>query len=344
MSNGILKIDLNAVVANWRALNAMTVCDTAAVVKANAYGLGMAEVSRALARAGARQFFVACAQEGAELRQTLGAGPAISVFSGHMADDTALIRDHELTPMLNSIDQMLRHVEALPNTPFGIQLDTGMNRLGMALNEWASLRDIALPLGPTLIMSHLACGDEPGHPANALQLGMFRRMTAGLDIPLSLSATGGMLLGEEYHLDLTRPGIGLYGGLPFVEAQSVVTLDLSVIQIRDIGIGETVGYGNTWAANRPSRIATVAAGYADGLMRTIGANARLFAGNTACPIAGRVSMDMICVDVTDVPGTPTSLQILGSHQSVDSLAQAAGTIGYEVLTSLGNRYERQYSE
>ncbi len=342
MTTGTLKIDLSALVDNWRALNALGGCETAAVVKANAYGLGAAAVSQALARAGARQFFVAVAEEGAAVRKAIGPGPRISVFSGHMEGDTDLILSHGLTPLLNSVDQAVRHVERLPAQQFGIQLDTGMNRLGMGSAEWSAIRDLILPRKPVLIMSHLACADEPDHNMNSRQLRRFTEMTSDLDVPRSLAATGGILLGPEYHFDLTRPGVGLYGGMPFAGARQVVRLDLPVIQIRDLKPGETVGYGNAWTADRPSRIATVSAGYADGLIRAMGRRAQLFAGDIACPLAGRVSMDLITVDVTALADEPTSLCILGPHQGVDDLAAAAGTIGYEILTSLGARYRREY--
>lgn len=344
MSSATLTIDLQAVIANWRALDKMTTCETGAVVKADAYGLGLARVAGALAGAGARHFFVAMAQEGAVLRQALGPGPRISVFSGHMPGDAGLIRAHDLTPMLNSVDQMLRHVENLPGSGFGIQLDTGMNRLGMEPGEWAALREIALAQRPVLIMSHLACADDPANPMNALQLSVFKGMAAEFDAPLSLSATAGILLGAEYHFSLTRPGIGLYGGLPFAQAQPVATLDLPVIQIRDLATGEAVGYGNTWMARRPSRIATLGAGYADGLIRAMGGSAQVYAGDTACPLVGRVSMDMLSVDVTDLTSDPAYMSILCRRQTVDALAQCAGTIGYEILTSLGPRYARMYRE
>lgn len=344
MSSATLTIDLGALVHNWRSLDAMSACETGAVVKADGYGLGAAPVARALADAGARRFFVALAREGAELRQSLGQGPEIFVFSGHMAGDTDLIRAHALTPMLNSVDQMLRHVEGLPRHPFGIQLDTGMNRLGMEPAEWAALRDIALSQSPALIMSHLACADEPDHQMNVTQLNTFKQLTGEIDVPLSLSATGGILLGRDFHFDLTRPGIGLYGGLPFASAQHVVRLDIPIIQLRDLETGETAGYGNTWMARRSSRIATLAAGYADGLIRAMGNNAQVFAGDHPCPLAGRVSMDLLTVDVTDIDHVPDSLTILGPQQGVDRLADAAGTIGYEILTSLGHRYERVYTQ
>ncbi len=342
MSTARLTIDLEALTANWKALDALSTCETAAVVKADGYGLNMVRVARALAGAGARQFFVAVAEEGAALRKALGHGPRISVFSGHMAGDTALIRDHDLVPMLNSIDQMLRHVEGLPGHAFGIQLDSGMNRLGMEPEEWAALRDIALSQNPTLVMSHLACADEPDHPMNARQLNEFRAMTDGIDVPRSLAATGGLLLGPGYHFDLTRPGIGLYGGRPFEAALPVVSLDLPVIQVRDLQVGETVGYGNSWTAQRPSRVATVSAGYADGLIRAMGPRAQTLCRGRICPVVGRVSMDLITVDVTDLEHPPETLSLLDDRQTVDDLADAAGTIGYEILTSLGRRYHRRY--
>lgn len=342
MAQGILTIDMDALRANWRALRDMARAETGAVVKANGYGLGAAEVARALAGEGARRFFVASCEEGATLRKALGSGPEINVFSGHMDGDTPLIRDARLTPMINDIDQMLRHVEALPGHPFGLQLDTGMNRLGMEAPEWSALRDIALAQKPVLVMSHLACADEPDHAMNRQQLQAFREMTDGIEAPRSLSATGGILLGPDYHFDVTRPGVGIYGGLPFVDAAPVVKLDLPVIQSREVAPGESVGYGNAWIAARPSIIATLAAGYADGVLRAMGSRASLWAGETRCKVVGRISMDMIAVDVTDVAQRPQSLELLGRHQSVDTLADWAGTIGYEILTSLGARYLRRY--
>lgn len=342
MSTGALTIDLDAIVANWRALDAMTGAETAAVVKADAYGLGAERVAPALAAAGARRFFVAVAEEGAALRRALGPGPEIGVYSGHMAGDAGAIAAHALVPMLNTPEQFARHLQALPGHPFGIQLDSGMNRLGMEPADWAEVAPAALPLGPVLVMSHLACADEPDHPMNARQLEAFRAMTDGIGAPRSLSATGGILLGPDYHFDVTRPGIGLYGGRPFAAARPVAALDLPVIQVRDVAPGEVVGYGNTWTAARPSRIATVAAGYADGILRSLThSGIALWHGATRCPLVGRVSMDLLTVDVTDLAEpAPQALSLLGPRQGIDALADAAGTIGYEILTSLGARYAR----
>lgn len=344
MSTGILSIDLDAIAANWRALDGLSspTVETAAVVKADGYGLGADRVARTLAHAGARRFFVAVAEEGAKVREALGEAAEICIFGGHMRGDTDMIGDLGLVPMLNSLDQVTRHLEALPGHPFGLQLDTGMNRLGMEPGEWAALRDIVAGLNPTLIMSHLACADEPDHPMNRQQLQAFLEMTDGFDAPLSLSATGGILLGRDYHFDVTRPGIGLYGGQPFADALPVAHLSLPVIQTRDVLEGESVGYGNTWVANRDSRIATVSSGYADGLLRAMGGKLSLHSGDTPCPAVGRISMDLIGVDVSHLNHLPEELDILTQFQTIDTLADAAGSIGYEILTSLGSRYSRRY--
>ncbi|MDZ4094746.1 MAG: alanine racemase, partial [Paracoccaceae bacterium] len=297
----------------------------------------------ALALAGARRFFIALAEEGAALRQILGPGPQINILSGHMAGDTEMIHDLDLTPILNSVDQITRHLESLPGHAFGVQLDTGMNRLGLEIAEWEAVAEVVLGAKPELVMSHLACADEPDHPMNAAQLAEFHHMTDGISVPRSLAATGGILLGDAYHFDLTRPGIGLYGGRPFEAALPVVSLALPVIQLREVAAGEAVGYGASWVAEAPSLIATVAAGYADGLPRNLGNTAVLWDGDVPCPLVGRVSMDLITVDVTHLADVPRALDILGPHQTVDDLADIAGTIGYEILTNLGARYTRRYS-
>ncbi|GAA0288600.1 alanine racemase [Rhodovulum strictum] len=344
MATGLLTIDHGAIARNWTALDRAsgTGTETAAVVKADAYGLGAAEVARTLARAGARRFFVAVAEEGAAVRAALGPGPEIGVFGGHMAGDAGLIRDCALVPMLNAPEQLTRHLQALPGHPFGIQLDSGMNRLGMEPADWAAIRADALAAGLRLIMSHLACADEPETGFNEIQLACFRDMTEGCDVPRSLSATGGILLGPEYHFEITRPGIGLYGALPFAQATPVLRLSLPVIQTRIVEPGEAVGYGCSFRADTSRTVATVAGGYADGILRALSGRGTLWSEGRPCPILGRVSMDLITADVTDLPAIPEALDLIGPDQGVDSLATAAGTIGYELLTSLGPRYARRH--
>ena len=344
MSTAALTIDLTAIAANWLALDRLSLgtVQTAAVIKADGYGLGAGPVAQALANAGARRFFVAVAEEGVAVRAALGPGPQINVLAGHMDGDTALIRDLDLTPMLNSIDQITRHLEALPAHSFGLQLDTGMHRLGLEPAEWQAVAPHVLPADPQLLMSHLACADEPDHALNAMQLANFHAMTDGIEVPRSLAATGGILLGQPFHFDLTRPGVGLFGGMPYKAANAVVTLALPIIQTREVAAGGTVGYSGTWTAHRPSTIATLSGGYADGLLRSLSGKAVFWADDIPCPLVGRVSMDLITVDVTHLGDIPTHLTLIGPHQSVDDLADLAGTIGYEILTSLGPRYARSY--
>ncbi len=345
MAQAQLDISLAALKANWRALDSRSsaAVQTGATVKANGYGLGAGHVAHALASAGARRFFVAMAEEGTAVRAAIGPDLPIHVYGGHMEGDARLISEAKLVPMLNSAEQLARHFEALPGHPFGIQLDTGMNRLGMEPAEWEAVAAIALGQGPKLIMSHLACADEPQHPMNAQQLAEFKALTDGAGVPRSLAATGGVLLGRDYHFDTTRPGIGLYGGQPFAGAQPVVRLSIPVIQIRDVMAGETVGYGNSFTATRDMRLATISAGYADGIQRALSGRATLWAGDVPCPLVGRVSMDLLTIDVSAVEGEPERLDLLGPHQGVDDLADVIGTIGYEILTGLGHRYARRYA-
>ncbi|SFI37131.1 alanine racemase [Jannaschia pohangensis] len=344
MGTGTLHIDLEAVAANWRALDAKSArsCETAATVKANAYGLGVVPVATRLFSEGCRAFFVATADEGLELRRALGPEPRIYCYYGHMPGDTATIKRADLVPLICSVDQLTRHLETLPRQPFGIQLDTGMNRLGLKMWEWAAVGELALQAEPVLLMSHLASADDPDSPQSAAQLALFHEMTDGLPMPRSLAATGGILLGPEYHFDMVRPGIGLYGGMPFAGADPVVSLDLPVVACFDVAEGETVGYNATWQARAPSRIATIAGGYADGLIRALGAGMDVMAGPVPCPVVGRVSMDLLTVDISHLDRDPESLRVIDAHRRVDDLAAVAGTIGYEILTSLGSRYQRHY--
>lgn len=351
MARARLTIDLGAIADNWRALDALSAADvrTAAVVKANAYGLGADRVAPVLAATGARHFFVALAEEGAALREVLGPSPTIFVLSGLLPGDAPLCRSHGLVPCLNSPAQIARFTRALPGAACAVQVDSGMNRLGLEPEEAIRHAGEIARLRPVLLMSHLACADVPDAAENADQAQAFAGLASALPpMPKSLAATGGILLGPAWHHHLTRPGIGLFGGRPFAAARPVVQLGLPVIQVRDVAEGEFVGYGATWHAPAPRRIATVSAGYADGVLRTTGdalrGSAALFSGGRRCPIVGRVSMDLLTADVTALPEPPDRLDLLCPEQGIDDLADAAGTIGYEILTSLGPRYERVYKD
>lgn len=318
--------------------------ETAAVLKADAYGLGAGAVGPALAAAGVRSFFVALAEEGVALREAVGPGPAIYVFAGLMPGDAPLFEAADLIPCLNSPGQAADFLRELPGRPCALQVDTGMNRLGLEPAEFDAIAGDLARLAPVLAISHLACSDEPDHPMNASQAAAMTDFAARLPgVRLSLAATGGTLLGAPFHFGLVRPGVGLYGGMPFAAASPVVSLSLPVVQVRDVAPGEAVGYSATWTAAGPARIATVSAGYADGLLRALGNGGfDLLAGDVRCPVIGRVSMDLITVDVTGLGSVPAMLDLLGPQQGVDDLARSAGTIGYEILTSLGPRYERVY--
>ncbi|MEM7527390.1 MAG: alanine racemase [Pseudomonadota bacterium] len=348
-----LTIDLAAIVANWRALDARSApeVETAAVLKADAYGLGAAEIAPALAAAGARTFFVALPREGVALRRVLdqaGAGDAtIYILGGYFEGDRRAFEDAMLRPVLNSLEQGEAWFRRGPGGAAAIQLDTGMNRLGMEAPEIAALGPLPEPVG--LVMSHLACADTPGHDMNAGQRTAFASMAAALPdagpaLPRSLAATGGTLMGGAYHFDLTRPGIGLFGGLPFRDARPVVRLEAPIIQIREVATGEAVGYGASFRARRPTRIATISTGYADGLLRAAGGRAQAALAGRLLPFAGRVSMDVITLDVTHCPEAAAGamVELIGPTMPLDTLAEAAGTIGYEILTSLGPRYRRRY--
>ena len=351
---GDLLIDLDAIVANWITLDAQSGFDTetAAVLKADAYGCGAAYVGPALARAGVRTFFVALAAEGALLRDAVGSEPAIYVLDGYPAADPAhsadlmppiLYQTHDLRPVLSSAAQAAAWFKDHPDAPCAVHVDTGMNRLGMPPAEFRSLGP--LPDSVRLVISHYACADEPEHPMNARQRADFAQLTEGVGRPRSLANTGGILLGPDSHFDLARAGVGLYGGLPFADARPAVTLHLPILQVREIAEGETVGYSATWEAKRPSRIATIPAGYADGLLRALTNRGTAYLDGRPLPFAGRVSMDLITLDVTDCPAAipGAMVELLGPNQTVDALAEAAGTIGYEILTSLGRRYTRRYT-
>jgi alanine racemase len=347
VARAILTIDLGAIVANWRALDALSGpgTETAAVVKADAYGLGAARVGRALAEAGVRTFFVATAEEGAALREAVGPSPAILVLSGPMPGDAALCRGHDLVPVLNGPDQFRRHRAELGGHPCAVHLDLGMNRLGFEPAELARHAFELLALRPRLTIGHLSSSDEAASPLNPVQLATFAALSLALPgTRRSLSATGGTCLGPLYHFEMTRPGIGLYGGAPFAHGQPAVRLDLPVLQVRDVLPGESIGYGASFTTDRPLRAATVGAGYADGLPRALSNRGRLFAGTTPCRVLGRVSMDLMAVDVTGVDTVPETLEALGPNQGIDRLAADADTIAHDILTRLGSRYTRVYKD
>lgn len=357
---GVLHVDLGALVANYRTIAAKVApAKAAAVVKADAYGLGAVEVARALEREGCRDFFLAHLSEALELRPALAPGARLFVLNGLLPGGEAACAAAGIVPVLNSLDQLGRWSAQAALTgqrlPAALQVDTGMARLGLSPEDVARLAAEPQRLRHVdlcLVMSHLACADTPDDPTNAAQTAEFERLAAAFpDVPRALDNSGGSLLARPGHFDLVRPGIALYGGAPQTgrpnPMRAVVALETRIVQVRTIPAGKGVGYGLTFHAERPTRIATIAVGYADGWPCSLGNRGAAFVAGQRAPIVGRVSMDSITLDVTDIaedhlfPGAP--VELIGPHQTVDDVARDAGTISYEILTRLGRRYARVYT-
>ena len=360
-ANGVLTIDLDAIIANWRKLEGRGVpAECAAVVKANAYGCGIEPVVRALSGAGCKTFFVATLDEARRARASAPAA-TIYVLDGFFAGSGSVFADLNARPVIGDLSELAEWDAFCKVNGFhggaAIHIDTGMNRLGISVAEAEALsaRAAQPDHGITLVMSHLACAEELHHQLNARQVAAFRevaRLFTG--VPTSLANSSGIFLSPQFLFDLVRPGAALYGVNPTPEAdnpmQQVVDVKARVVQVRNVERGDTVGYGATWTARRPTRLAIVAAGYADGYFRAAGGvdgvrSADAMVGGRRCPIAGRISMDLTAIDITDLPSPLRRGQmvtLVGDGITVDELARHFGTIGYEVLTSLGERYQRIY--
>lgn len=362
-ASAIITIDLDALTGNYRSLAALSApAECAAVVKADAYGLGMAVVAPALALAGCKTFFVATLGEAHQLRALLPEAH-IYVFDGLFEGTASFYRDHDLRPVLNSPEEIKEwaafSASARRPLPAAIHIDSGMNRLGLSAAEVdgvAATGDAFAAFELALVISHLACADEPEHAKNADQRQAFEHLRGKLPKSrASLANSAGILLGPRYHYDLVRPGIALYGGRARSKGQSpfapVVRVSGRVLQVRDVAAGETVGYAAARTMKRPSRVAVLAVGYADGLFRSLSADGEnagmhVYFGTHAAPVIGRVSMDLITVDVTGVPEPLARrgawVELIGANIAPHQLAAHAGTIDYEVLTNLGSRATRRY--
>ena len=352
----LLTVNLDALARNYRLLRqtaAPSRCG--AVVKADAYGLGVQPIAQRLFDEGCRQFFVATVTEGLELRQQF-ATPEIYVLAGAQTGEEGTLRDASLIPVLNSHEQIVRWTEFTDANryPAVIHIDTGMTRLGLdrrELNQVALDARVLNGLEIAYVMTHLACADDPAHPMNREQIDAFARYCGRLPVArTSIGNSAGLLTGKEFRGDLVRPGIALYGGNPFANAPNpmevVVTLEAPILQVQEVTKSTTVGYGATRRIEAPARLATVGVGYADGIPRSLGNCGEACLASTRVPIVGRVSMDLITLDVSAVerrhvyPGA--SVELIGQQILLDDAARKARTIGYELLTGFGTRWERRY--
>jgi alanine racemase len=362
-ATGVLTVDLDAIVANWRKLEKAAVpAECAGVIKANAYGCGAAPVARALANAGCKTFFVATVEEAAVVRAAVPAPAVIYVLDGFFQNSGEAYAKIDARPVIGDLNALAEWDVFCRRSRWeggaAIHIDTGMNRLGFSVTEAQGIvpRINAGDHGITLVMSHLACAEQLHSSANARQLTAFREIAAQFtNVPASLANSSGIFLGPQFQFDLVRPGAALYGVNPTPEADNpmrpVVELKGRIVQIRNVERGDSVGYGGTWTARRPTKLAIVSAGYADGYFRAAGSNdgsrgAEVVVAGKRCPIAGRISMDLMAVDITDLPNNAARrghmATLIGEGITVDELAHHYGTIGYEVLTSLGRRYARTY--
>ncbi len=362
-ARAVLTINLGALRNNWAELNKVSgKAECAGVIKADAYGLGLEDIARALRDAGCRTFFVATLNEAQRVRM-VQPGAAIYVLDGLLPGAAPHYAGFDLRPCLSSLAEIREwaaYGQAIGRRlRAAVHIDTGMNRLGLPayeVDQLAAERGLFEHFEMALVMSHLACADEPMHPMNSRQKVQFELERAKLPpAPASLANSGGVFLGAEYHYDLVRPGIALFGGRALEGAPNpmhwVVQLQARILQVRTASEGEPVGYGATYKTSRETKIATIACGYADGFLRAISrvgqtSGAVGFVGPHPVPIIGRVSMDLITVDVTDVPGHLAQrgawVEVLGAKTTIDDLTDRAGTIGYELLTRLGKRVHRIY--
>ncbi|MBT3396500.1 MAG: alanine racemase [Alphaproteobacteria bacterium] len=363
-AGGAVRIDLGALGANWRLLvepAAPATC--AAVVKADAYGIGMAPVASTLAAAGCTTFIVASLNEAVALRGVLGAAATILVLNGLLPGTAKDTQAHGIVPVINDLAQLQEWQNLAQGSdsvlPTVLHADTGMNRLGLTPEDVGVVSnepERMTGLDLKLVMSHLACADDPDNPKNNAQLLEFLRQKAALmPASASMAASSGIFLGPGFHFEIVRPGLALYGGNPTPNAPNpmaeVVQIKGKIVQVRDVDSPQTVGYGAAFPVTKPSILATVAVGYADGILRALGdkKDGKVWGsiGGVSVPVVGRISMDLLTVDVTEVatdaahPGAWVDL-IGGDAMSLEDAAAAAATIPYEILTSMGARYHRQY--
>ena len=364
-AGAILSIDLGALQKNWRTYQTMVSksknCAVGAVIKARGYGLDARHVGVALGVAGCKTFFVASIDEGIELRSVMGDDAEIFILGCPIGGNEHDLVHHALSPVLNSLEDIsvwkkFSNSSGL-NAPAALHLDSGMNRLGLGAGDVGAIAknpDLLSGVNISLVMSHLACSDEQKNPMNQEQLTSFKNALSSIGglggVRTSIANSSGVFLGPEYHMEMVRPGVALYGVNPTPEKANpmaqVVRLQGKILQVREIDTPQTVGYGATHKAAGKELIATIAAGYADGILRSLSNNGVAYVGEYPAPYVGRVSMDLITINVSAVPENIAHVgalvDLIGPNNPVDDMAARSGTIGYEILTNLGPRYGRVY--
>lgn len=353
MNKPVLTVNLDALVKNWQLLRARhDGGNTAAVVKANAYGLGMVLVSQALAKAGCQTFFVATLAEAIALREALPEHP-IYVFQGMLEGEADAYRQYRLKPVINTVQQLCDYAAEEGLQAAALHVDTAMQRLGLNITELEQVDVVACAKGTSLdlLMTHYACASDLGSPINRKQRDIMRRAESVLPhLPTSYANSAAHFLSAEYHGGMTRPGCALYGINPCDDMESplhpVVTLTAPILQCRTVHEVATLGYCATTHVRKGMKIVTIGIGYADGIHRTASNGLYGYIGEYRVPLLGRVTMDMLCFDASAVPDAALEqardVVLMNGQQTVDDLARIYGTIGYEVLTGIGERVERVY--
>jgi len=360
-ANSLLVIDVDAIVSNYQTLRSkLTKAYCAATLKANAYGLGIKKIAPALDKAGCQTFFVATLDEAVELRKILNSNrKSILVLNGFLAGTGSIFKQYNITPVLNNFGQLEKWADfnatLEDRQKAALHLDTGMNRFGLDNKDIARLMknpQILIKANIYMLLSHLACSDEPKNTMNNRQLLEFNSLIRRLPrLTASLANSGGIYLGKKFHFDLVRPGLALYGSVPGHLQNNLancISLYGRVLQIREVDKGQLVGYGGTYKITKRSRIATIGVGYADGYQRSLSGLSTVFHYGTPLPIVGRISMDSITVDISSLPGNKLEegnfVELLGKNFTIDQAASLAQTVPYEMITGLGRRHYRSYNQ
>ena len=340
-----IKINLSNIKKNWLYLNKLSKrsTETSAVIKANAYGLGAHEIASALWEVGSRSFFVATIEEAIHINKILPMDRKIYILNGYDIKYKKAFNELDLIPVINSPKQLTSFIECNRNKRLCIQIDIGMSRLGFQLDQIYKLKDSFKNLKLELVLGHLTTAINPKNSSNKIQLTKFKEAT--LNFPLakkSLAASHGIFINDNYHFDLTRPGIALFGGIRNSNILNVVNIELPVLQTHFLNPGEGIGYGLTYVCKEKKKVATLAGGYADGLTRNFSNVGFLYHNKIPCPILGKISMDLVTVDISHLNQEPDKLTFVGKNQTINDLSDATKTISHEILINFGNRFSRKY--